>query len=107
MSSKAEDNKAIVGRFVELAKGNFGVIDELLTPTSSITAWLPDKVRPVFSGTLVAYLVAGQPLDVLIAGDDEEAEETVARLVRDGGCGPSTSDRWSVPGSWRASGSLG
>jgi hypothetical protein len=85
VSSKAEDNKAIVGRFVELAKGNFGVIDELLTPTSSITAWLPDKVRPVFSGTLVAYLVAGQPLDVLIAGDDEEAEETVARLVRDGG----------------------
>ena len=33
VSSKAEDNKPIVGRFVELAKGNFGVIDELLTPT--------------------------------------------------------------------------
>jgi 8-hydroxy-5-deazaflavin:NADPH oxidoreductase len=47
----------------------------------------------VFSGTLVERLVAGQPLDVLIAGDDEEAEETVARLVRDGDCGPSTSDR--------------
>src|SRR5215208_1014696 len=68
---------------------------------------LRDKVRPVFSGTLVERLVAGQPLDVLIAGDDEEAEETVARLVRDGDYGPSTSDRWSVPGSWRASGSLG
>ena len=61
----------------------------------------------MYSGTLVERLVAGQPLDVLIAGDDEEAEETVARLVRDGDCGPSTSDRWSVPGSWRASGSLG
>ena len=38
-----------------------------------------------FSGTLVEGQVAGQPLDVLIAGDDEEAKETVARLVRDGG----------------------
>jgi NADPH-dependent F420 reductase len=38
-----------------------------------------------FSGTLVEGRVAGQPLDVLIAGDDEEAKETVARLVRAGG----------------------
>ncbi len=38
-----------------------------------------------FSGTLVGGQVAGQPLDVLIAGDDEEAKETVAQLVRDGG----------------------
>ena len=38
-----------------------------------------------FSGTLVEGQVAGQPLDVLIAGDDEAAKETVARLVRDGG----------------------
>jgi 8-hydroxy-5-deazaflavin:NADPH oxidoreductase len=38
-----------------------------------------------FSGTLVEGQVAGQPLDVLIAGDDEEAKERVAQLVRDGG----------------------
>ena len=38
-----------------------------------------------FSGTLVEGQVAGQPLDVLIAGNDEEAKETVAQLVRDGG----------------------
>jgi 8-hydroxy-5-deazaflavin:NADPH oxidoreductase len=38
-----------------------------------------------FSGTLVEGQVAGQPLDVLIAGDDEEAKEMVAQLVRDGG----------------------
>ena len=38
-----------------------------------------------FSGTLVEGQVAGQPLDVLIAGDDEEAKETVAQLVGDGG----------------------
>jgi 8-hydroxy-5-deazaflavin:NADPH oxidoreductase len=37
-----------------------------------------------FSGTLVEGQVAGQPLDVLIAGDDEEAKERVAQLVRDG-----------------------
>jgi 8-hydroxy-5-deazaflavin:NADPH oxidoreductase len=29
--------------------------------------------------------VAGQPLDVLIAGDDEGAKEMVAQLARDGG----------------------
>ena len=28
--------------------------------------------------------MAGQPLDVLIAGDDKEAKEMVAKLVRDG-----------------------
>ncbi len=38
-----------------------------------------------FSGTLVEGQVAGQPLDVFIAGDDEGAKETVAQLVRDGG----------------------
>ena len=37
-----------------------------------------------FSGTLVEGQVAGEPLDVLIAGDDEEAKERVAQLVRDG-----------------------
>ena len=38
-----------------------------------------------FSGTLVAGQVADQPLDVFIAGDDEGAKDTVARLARDGG----------------------
>jgi 8-hydroxy-5-deazaflavin:NADPH oxidoreductase len=38
-----------------------------------------------FSGTLVEGQVEGEPFDELIAGDDEEAEETVAQLVRDGG----------------------
>jgi 8-hydroxy-5-deazaflavin:NADPH oxidoreductase len=38
-----------------------------------------------FSGTLVEGQVAGQPRDVFIAGYDEEAKETVAQLVRDGG----------------------
>ncbi|HUH99369.1 MAG TPA: NAD(P)-binding domain-containing protein [Anaerolineales bacterium] len=38
-----------------------------------------------FAGTLLAGQVAGQPLDVFIAGDDAEAKDKVARLVRDGG----------------------
>jgi 8-hydroxy-5-deazaflavin:NADPH oxidoreductase len=38
-----------------------------------------------FSGTLVEGQVAGEALDVFIAGDEEEAKGTVAQLVRDGG----------------------
>jgi NADPH-dependent F420 reductase len=38
-----------------------------------------------FAGTLVEGRVAGQPLDVFIAGDDEGAKETVAQLVHDAG----------------------
>jgi 8-hydroxy-5-deazaflavin:NADPH oxidoreductase len=37
-----------------------------------------------FSSTLVEGQVAGQPLDVFIAADDEGVKETVAQLVRDG-----------------------
>jgi predicted dinucleotide-binding enzyme len=38
-----------------------------------------------FSGTLVEGQVADQPLDVFIAGDEDEAKERVTQLVRD--CG--------------------
>ena len=41
-----------------------------------------------FAGTLVDGAVAGQPLDVLIAGDDAEAEARVAQPVSDGGMRP-------------------
>jgi 8-hydroxy-5-deazaflavin:NADPH oxidoreductase len=41
-----------------------------------------------FASTLQAGEVGGQPLDVLIAGDDEGAKEAVATLVRDGGLNP-------------------
>jgi len=41
-----------------------------------------------FAGTLVADSVAGQPLDVLIAGDDAEAKAVLAGLVKDGGSRP-------------------
>lgn len=38
-----------------------------------------------YASTLIAGQVAGQPLDVFIAGDDAEAKAKVAQLVTDGG----------------------
>jgi predicted dinucleotide-binding enzyme len=38
-----------------------------------------------FAGTLVAGQVAGEPLDVFIAGDDADAKATLSRLVEAGG----------------------
>jgi 8-hydroxy-5-deazaflavin:NADPH oxidoreductase len=38
-----------------------------------------------FASTLVEGQVAGQPLDVLIAADDDKAKSTVSELVRAGG----------------------
>jgi 8-hydroxy-5-deazaflavin:NADPH oxidoreductase len=41
-----------------------------------------------FAGTLAEGTVAGQPLDVFLASDDEDAKATVAQLVTDGGLRP-------------------
>jgi predicted dinucleotide-binding enzyme len=41
-----------------------------------------------FARTLESGEVSGQPLDVLIAGDDEDAKQAVAALARDGGLNP-------------------
>ena len=38
-----------------------------------------------FAGTLAEGGVSGQPLDVFIAGDDEDAKQAVSRLASDGG----------------------
>jgi NADPH-dependent F420 reductase len=73
--------------------------DGLVTPgdgsgAQEIAAALPEGTRVVkafnttFAGTLTAGEVAGQPLDVFIAGDDEEAKATVADLARSGGLNP-------------------
>ena len=58
---------------------------EELAASAAAAARVVKAFNTTFSGTLVEGQVAGQPLDVLIAGDDEEAKETVAQLVRDGG----------------------
>jgi predicted dinucleotide-binding enzyme len=41
-----------------------------------------------FAGTLREGAVAGEPLDVFVAGDDEEAKAVVSKLVEDGGLRP-------------------
>ena len=69
--------------------------DALVTPPDSSATQELAKLAPgarmvkafntTFARTLSAGEVDGRPLDVLIAGDDEEAKRTVARLVEDGG----------------------
>jgi 8-hydroxy-5-deazaflavin:NADPH oxidoreductase len=51
-------------------------------------ARLVKAFNTTFANTLTAGEVAGQPLDVLIAGDDSETKEAVATLARDGGLNP-------------------
>jgi predicted dinucleotide-binding enzyme len=41
-----------------------------------------------FAGSLLGGSVAGQPLDVFIAGDDQGAKDKVAQIIRDGGMRP-------------------
>lgn len=42
----------------------------------------------IFAGTLLAGQVAGRPLDVFIAGDDEAAKKKIEQLAKDGGMRP-------------------
>ena len=41
-----------------------------------------------YASTLLSGQVAGEPLDVFIAGDDEEAKNRVAQLIKDAGLRP-------------------
>jgi 8-hydroxy-5-deazaflavin:NADPH oxidoreductase len=86
----------LAGKVVDISNPLNQTFDALATAPSTsaaeeVAATMPAGTNVVkafnttFSGTLVEGEVAGQPLDVLIAGDDEEAKETVAQLVRDGG----------------------
>ncbi len=78
---------------------NVETFDGLVTPADSSAAEELAKLAPAgakvvkafnttFAGTLVAGQVGGQALDVLIAGDDDEAKRTVAELARAGGLNP-------------------
>lgn len=72
--------------------------DRLATPPDTsaaeeIATRIPDArvvkaFNTTFAGTLVAGRANGAPLDVLIAGDDEDAKEKVSSLVKDGGLRP-------------------
>ena len=69
--------------------------DRLVTPADSSAAEeiaerlgggrVVKAFNTTFAATLVANQVAGQPLDVLLAGDDEDAKAQVAGLVEAGG----------------------
>jgi NADPH-dependent F420 reductase len=69
--------------------------DRLVTPADSsgaeeiakrlAGARVVKAFNTTFAATLVAGEVAGQPLDVLMAGDDDDAKAQVARLVEAGG----------------------
>lgn len=54
---------------------------KVLTPGAKVVK----AFNTTFAGTLLAGQVAGQPLDVFIAGDDGGAKDKVAQLVKDGG----------------------
>ena len=70
-------------------------IDDLVVPpdssaTNELAALAPNArfvkaFNTTFARTLGAGEVSGQKLDVLIAGDDEQAKAAVAELARDGG----------------------
>ena len=70
-----------------LATGDISAAEE-------IAGLLPATTRVVkafnttFAGVLVAGQVAGQSVDVLMAGDDEVAKKTVSTLISDGGLRP-------------------
>ena len=74
----------------------WSTMDRVVTPDGSSSAEETAKLVPdgttvvkafntTFAGTLVAGQVAGQKLDVLIAGDDQAAKQTIAALVDAGG----------------------
>lgn len=78
---------------------DFDTMDGLTTPPDSSSAEETAKLVPdgtavvkafntTFGNTLVSGEVAGHELDVLIAGDDEDAKNKVADLVRGGGLRP-------------------
>jgi predicted dinucleotide-binding enzyme len=101
--------KELVGVYADQLEGkvvvditnpvNTETSDSLATPPGTSSAeevqqLLPQETHVVkafnttFAPTLVAGAVAGQQLDVWIAGDDEQAKGKVAQLVSDGGLRP-------------------
>jgi NADPH-dependent F420 reductase len=92
--------KKLAGKIVvDIANPINSTFDGLATAAGSSSAEELAKVVPAgtrvlkafnttFAGTLVAGQVAGQPLDVLIAGDDAAAKEILSQLVKDGGSRP-------------------
>jgi predicted dinucleotide-binding enzyme len=74
---------------------NFETFDSLVAPAdgskaSELAKALPDSrvlkaFNTNFASTLASKTVGGQPTTVLIAGDDADAKQALAEVVRDGG----------------------
>ena len=96
----ARHKDALVGKVVVDITNpvDWSTMDGLVTPDASsaaeeIAKLVPDATvvkafNTTFAGTLVTGQAAGQTLDVLIAGDDEQAKQQVASLVEAGGMRP-------------------
>jgi predicted dinucleotide-binding enzyme len=65
--------------------GPFGSGGQLIAAEAPDGAAFVKAFNTNFAGPLLAGKVDGQPLDVFVAGDDEQAKEKVMRLVADGG----------------------
>ena len=65
--------------------GPFGSGAQLIAAEAPDGAALVKAFNTNFAGPLLAGEVGGQPLDVFVAGDDEEAKRKVMRLIGDGG----------------------
>jgi NADPH-dependent F420 reductase len=88
----ALENKVVVDISNPLNETYTGLVTTADTSAAEeIQKLLPKSAKVVkafnttFAGTLVAGQVAGQPLDVFIAGDDDAAKKTVAQFVKAGG----------------------
>jgi predicted dinucleotide-binding enzyme len=71
----------------------FGSGAELIADVAPDGARVVKAFNTTFAGTLLAGAVDGRPLDVFLAGDDEDARATVAALARDGGLRPIDAGR--------------
>lgn len=94
--AKQLGNKLAGKVVVDIANPLNSTFDGLATaPDSSSAEDLAKAVAPgakvvkafntTYAGTLLAGQVAGQPLDVFIAGDDTDAKAKVAQIATDGG----------------------
>jgi 8-hydroxy-5-deazaflavin:NADPH oxidoreductase len=71
----------------------FGSGAELIADVAPDGARVVKAFNTTFAGTLLAGAVDGRPLDVFLAGDDDDAKATVAALTRDGGLRPIDAGR--------------
>jgi 8-hydroxy-5-deazaflavin:NADPH oxidoreductase len=76
---------------------DFSTFTPLNVPAGSAAQQVAEKApgskvvkafNTTFAGTLIDGKVAGQPLDVFIASDDDDAKRTVSQLASDGGLNP-------------------